>query len=35
MSLTKIFRELHHSEGLFVLPNPWDLGSAMIFKGLG
>ena len=35
MSHTAKFRALHHSEGLLVLPNPWDLGSAMMFKGLG
>lgn len=28
------FAELH-AEGLFVLPNPWDVGSAALFAGLG
>jgi 2-methylisocitrate lyase-like PEP mutase family enzyme len=28
------FRELHH-EGCFVLPNPWDVGSARMFQHLG
>lgn len=35
MSLTSLFRTLHHSPDLLVLPNPWDLGSAMMFKALG
>jgi 2-methylisocitrate lyase-like PEP mutase family enzyme len=35
MSHTAKFRALHHSENLLVLPNPWDIGSAMMFKGLG
>jgi 2-methylisocitrate lyase-like PEP mutase family enzyme len=30
----RIFRELHQS-GCFVLPNPWDLGSARTLEGLG
>lgn len=28
------FRELHQS-GTFVIPNPWDPGSAKVFEGLG
>jgi 2-methylisocitrate lyase-like PEP mutase family enzyme len=28
------FRELHAS-GIFVLPNPWDVGSAVLLAGLG
>ncbi|CAB5669932.1 Carboxyvinyl-carboxyphosphonate phosphorylmutase [Delftia tsuruhatensis] len=28
------FRELHH-QGCFVLPNPWDAGSARMLEGLG
>jgi 2-methylisocitrate lyase-like PEP mutase family enzyme len=28
------FRELH-DEGIFVMPNPWDRGSALILEGLG
>ena len=35
MSLTTSFRSLHESPDLLVLPNPWDLGSAMMFKALG
>jgi 2-methylisocitrate lyase-like PEP mutase family enzyme len=30
----QVFRELHES-GCFVIPNPWDLGSARILAGLG
>jgi 2-methylisocitrate lyase-like PEP mutase family enzyme len=29
------FRELHASEGLFVMPNPWDVGSAKLLAALG
>ena len=29
------FIELHNREGAFVIPNPWDLGSAQLFAGLG
>jgi 2-methylisocitrate lyase-like PEP mutase family enzyme len=28
------FRQLHHS-GCFLIPNPWDVGSARYLKGLG
>jgi 2-methylisocitrate lyase-like PEP mutase family enzyme len=30
----RVFRELHRS-GCFVIPNPWDLGSARLLAGLG
>jgi len=30
----RVFRELHQS-GCFVIPNPWDLGSARLLAGLG
>ena len=30
----RVFRELHQS-GCFVIPNPWDLGSARALAGLG
>lgn len=30
----RVFRELHQS-GCFVLPNPWDCGSARLLAGLG
>jgi 2-methylisocitrate lyase-like PEP mutase family enzyme len=29
------FKALHDNEGMFVLPNPWDVGSARILAGLG
>jgi 2-methylisocitrate lyase-like PEP mutase family enzyme len=29
------FRLLHDGSGVFVLPNPWDVGSARILAGLG
>jgi 2-methylisocitrate lyase-like PEP mutase family enzyme len=29
------FHELHAAEGLFVMPNPWDAGSARILESLG
>ncbi len=29
------FRELHEGPGAFVIPNPWDAGSARILAGLG
>lgn len=29
------FLEMHHSSGAFVMPNPWDVGSARILAGLG
>ncbi len=29
------FRVLHEREGAFVIPNPWDAGSARILEGLG
>jgi 2-methylisocitrate lyase-like PEP mutase family enzyme len=31
----KRFRELHDSPGTFVIPNPWDAGSARILTSLG
>jgi len=30
----RVFRELHHS-GCFVIPNPWDVGSARLLAQLG
>ena len=40
MSVTQIekaetFRALHEGPGAFVIPNPWDTGSARILAGLG
>src|SRR3954468_6315191 len=29
------FRALHTSKQLFVIPNPWDVGSARVLEGLG
>ncbi|MGE0626416.1 MAG: isocitrate lyase/phosphoenolpyruvate mutase family protein [Hyphomicrobiaceae bacterium] len=29
------FRELHAGPGSFVIPNPWDIGSARLLAGLG
>ncbi len=29
------FRVLHEEPGIFVIPNPWDVGSAKILAGLG
>jgi len=29
------FRALHTAPGLFILPNPWDVGSAKVLAGLG
>jgi 2-methylisocitrate lyase-like PEP mutase family enzyme len=29
------FRELHARDQLFVMPNPWDVGSAMLLESLG
>jgi len=31
----QLFRALHQREGAFVIPNPWDLGSARLLAGLG
>ncbi|MEM9028892.1 MAG: isocitrate lyase/phosphoenolpyruvate mutase family protein [Pseudomonadota bacterium] len=29
------FRDLHERDGAFVIPNPWDVGSAKMLAGLG
>jgi len=29
------FRELHEQKGAFIIPNPWDIGSARILAGMG
>src|SRR5690349_9888730 len=29
------FRALHEAPGAFVIPNPWDAGSALLLAGLG
>ncbi len=31
----KHFRDLHHCEGAFIMPNPWDAGTARILASLG
>lgn len=31
----QIFRTLHEKSGVFVIPNPWDIGSARILAGMG
>jgi 2-methylisocitrate lyase-like PEP mutase family enzyme len=31
----RIFRGLHERAGAFVIPNPWDVGSARLLAGLG
>jgi 2-methylisocitrate lyase-like PEP mutase family enzyme len=31
----KAFRALHERPGAFILPNPWDAGSARVLEGLG
>jgi 2-methylisocitrate lyase-like PEP mutase family enzyme len=31
----EIFRALHQQPGAFIIPNPWDIGSARILAGLG
>ena len=32
---TQKFRALHERDGAFVIPNPWDIGSARLFEALG
>ncbi len=29
------FRELHHTDRAFLIPNPWDIGTAMLLEHLG
>src|ERR1700742_2513254 len=31
----KAFMALHEKEGIFVIPNPWDAGSAIIMETMG
>lgn len=33
--LAETFRQLHTRDGAFVIPNPWDRGSARMLQGLG
>lgn len=30
-----IFRKMHHEDGAFVIPNPWDIGTARILASMG
>jgi 2-methylisocitrate lyase-like PEP mutase family enzyme len=31
----QVFREMHEGPGYFVIPNPWDAGSARLLQGMG
>jgi 2-methylisocitrate lyase-like PEP mutase family enzyme len=31
----KLFRELHHRDHAFIIPNPWDIGTARLLQMLG
>ncbi|HXJ09197.1 MAG TPA: isocitrate lyase/phosphoenolpyruvate mutase family protein, partial [Burkholderiales bacterium] len=31
----RAFRALHERPGLFIMPNPWDAGTAKLFASLG
>jgi 2-methylisocitrate lyase-like PEP mutase family enzyme len=31
----EVFKALHEREGAFLIPNPWDIGSARLLAGLG
>ena len=31
----QVFRDLHEQDEIFVIPNPWDAGSARLMQGLG
>ena len=33
--LAEAFRSLHQRPGAFVIPNPWDVGSARVLGGMG
>jgi 2-methylisocitrate lyase-like PEP mutase family enzyme len=33
--LAQAFRELHERPGVFIIPNPWDVGTARVLAGLG
>lgn len=35
MEKAKVFRALHERPDAFVIPNPWDIGSARLLAGLG
>ena len=31
----RVFRRLHEAPGAFILPNPWDAGTARILAAMG
>src|SRR3984957_11167717 len=31
----RVFRSLHHRERAFIIPNPWDIGTARLLANLG
>ncbi|MDQ2889533.1 MAG: isocitrate lyase/phosphoenolpyruvate mutase family protein, partial [Gemmatimonadota bacterium] len=31
----RAFRDLHYREGAFVIPNPWDIGTARLLEQAG
>lgn len=35
MDKGKIFRELHQASGAFIIPNPWDIGTAKLLASFG
>src|SRR5690606_28020376 len=35
MDIGSIFRALHKDAGAFIIPNPWDIGTAKMMAGLG
>jgi 2-methylisocitrate lyase-like PEP mutase family enzyme len=35
MNKGKIFRDLHYGEGPFIIPNPWDIGTAKLLASCG
>jgi 2-methylisocitrate lyase-like PEP mutase family enzyme len=34
-AMAEVFRDLHAHPGAFVIPNPWDAGTARILSALG
>ena len=32
---SKAFRALHEGDGAFIIPNPWDIGTARLLANLG
>ena len=31
----EVFRTLHERDGAFIIPNPWDIGSARLLAAMG